>query len=158
MILHSTAFRNGDRIPRKFTCDGVNMSPPLSWDDVPTNTKSLALVMYDPDSLVGTFMHWRVININPRAREIREDSVPQGSTQFRNGGEKIGYMGPCPYSGTHRYFFRLYALSTPSLSSTEELLFEDLEKYKLAEADLMGRYERREEMREEREELVTPAM
>ena len=109
MILTSSAFENNGTIPSEFTCDGNNVSPPLSISDVPKNAKSLALIMDDPDTPVGTFTHWTVWNISPQKSEFSKGekiNLPQGRTSFG----KQGYGGPCPPSGTHRYFFKLYAL------------------------------------------------
>src|ERR1039458_6249048 len=115
MNLGSTAFKEGDLIPAKHTCEGKNVSPHLRWDLVPPGTQSLALIVDDPDAPSGTFVHWVVYRIPPIVTGLQEgvspvDVISNGAMQGRNGFGKIGYGGPCPPSGTHRYFFRLYAL------------------------------------------------
>lgn len=115
----SNAFAAGGKIPKKYTCDDANISPPLQIENIPPGAKSLALIVDDPDAPGGTWSHWLVWNIDPHASEIRENSVPrngmQGTTDF--GSAKYG--GPCPPSGSHRYYFKVYALDTTlSLSSS----------------------------------------
>lgn len=109
MRLESAAFGQNAPIPARYTCQGENVSPPLSIEGVPENAKSLALVMDDPDAPIGTFVHWTVWNVAPRG-EFKEGSVPGGAVEGANGAGKQGYAGPCPPAGTHRYFFKLYAL------------------------------------------------
>ena len=108
--LVSPAFRHNELIPKKYTCDGADINPPLLVENIPSGAKSLALIVDDPDAPVGTWVHWVVWNINPDTREIEEDSVPKGAQQGVNDFRKKDYGGPCPPSGTHRYFFKLYAL------------------------------------------------
>lgn len=145
MKLTSLAFTNNNTIPSEFTCDGADISPPLTISDVPKNAKSLALIMDDPDAPIGTFVHWVVWNILPDAKEIMKGDEPdgiQGTTGFR----RLGYGGPCPPSGTHRYFFKLYALDT-ELNLPEGSAKHDLENamqgHIIAQAQLMGTYKRR---------------
>ncbi|OGO17503.1 MAG: hypothetical protein A2Z02_00810, partial [Chloroflexi bacterium RBG_16_48_7] len=108
--ISSKAFKQGDSIPQVYTCEGKSISPPLSWTDPPKGTKSMALIMHDPDATrPGGFTHWVVFNIPPSALEISEAQPAQaklenGSTQGNNGANRPGYTGPCPPSGTHRYF------------------------------------------------------
>lgn len=144
MKLASPAFADNGAIPPEYTCDGADLSPLLVISDVPSNAKSLALIMDDPDAPMGTFVHWVVWNIPPETREIRKGSEPdgvQGRTDFR----KFGYGGPCPPSGTHRYFFKLYALDTV-LNLAEGSAKKDLENamqgHILEKAELMGTYKR----------------
>jgi len=143
MQLTSTAFNEGKPIPPKYTKDGPNINPPLAWDDVPEETQSFALIVDDPDAPMGTWVHWRVVNINPDAREIPEDSVPEGARQVKNDFGKESWGGPAPPSGTHRYFFKLYALDVPELECDEATINEEIEQHKVAEAVLMGKYSRK---------------
>lgn len=111
MKITSPSFGNNQPIPSKFTCDGENINPELVFSDIPKDTKSLSLIVDDPDAPGGTFVHWVVWNINPQVTKIEEGSVPQGAFLGTNDFGKREYKGPCPPSGTHRYFFKLYALS-----------------------------------------------
>ncbi len=150
MVLTSTAFADGQRIPATYTCDGENVSPPLAWTDPPVGTKSFALISDDPDAPVGTWVHWVVYNVPPSVRQLpdafpsdkaRPDGTRQGLTDFG----RIGYGGPCPPSGTHRYFFKLYALDTVlSLppGATKAKLEEAMQGYTLSQAQLVGTYRR----------------
>lgn len=116
MKITSQAFSNNSYIPKKYTCDGENINPPLSINEIPANTKSLVLIVDDPDAPMGTWVHWVVFNIDPPpaggTKEIAENSVPQGATLGKNDFGKLEYGGLCPPSGTHRYFFKIYALDT----------------------------------------------
>src|SRR3989304_219809 len=111
MKIISSAFENNSNIPSKYTCDGENISPPLSFVDVPQNAKSLVLIVDDPDAPIGIFVHWVLFNIDPGISEIKENSIPQSALQGRTSVGKEGYVGACPPSGTHHYFFKLYAVS-----------------------------------------------
>ncbi|HOZ56103.1 MAG: putative kinase inhibitor protein [Parcubacteria group bacterium ADurb.Bin316] len=110
MQLQSEAFGNNQKIPDKYTCNGANVNPPLLIFDAPQGAKTLALVVDDPDSLPSNWSHWLVWNIDPTTKSIIEDSVPLGATEGMTDFGRAGYGGPCPPSGTHRYFFKLYAL------------------------------------------------
>lgn len=110
LIVTSTAFEHNQGIPDKYTCKGEEVNPPLAIRNVPLRTESLALIMSDPDAAGGTWSHWLVWNINPNGSKIRENSVP--GLEGKNSADKIGYQGPCPPSGTHRYIFRVYALNS----------------------------------------------
>jgi len=146
----SPAFENGGLIPPKYTCDGADISPPLKWDAVPQGTKSIALICDDPDAPIGTFVHWVLFNLPPEAKELVENipannDLPNGAKQGTNDFGKIGYRGPCPPSGTHRYFFKLYALDTqtdltPGARKPE--LLKAMEGHILAQGQLMGKYKR----------------
>lgn len=105
-------FANNERIPIKYTCDGDDINPPLEIFDIPENAKSLVLIVDDPDAPVGTWDHWVLFNIDTAIAKIDEDSIPRGAIQGKNSWERNDYGGPCPPSGTHRYFFKLYALNT----------------------------------------------
>ena len=147
MKLASHVFENGAMIPAKYTCDGENILPPLVISDVPNGAESLAIICDDPDSPSGTWVHWTIWNIDPKTREIREEEMQgsvgiEGMTTFG----KRGYGGPCPGSGMHRYFFKLYALDAV-LDIPEDSKKHDLEKAIegriLAEGQLMGTYAKR---------------
>jgi Raf kinase inhibitor-like YbhB/YbcL family protein len=118
MQLTSSDFQPGGSIPIRFTCEGDDISPKLSWQDAPTETKSFVLTLRDPDApKAGGFTHWLLYNIPPNLRHIehnvpKQPTVPGIGLQGKNDGGEIGYMGPCPPSGTHRYFVRLFALDT----------------------------------------------
>src|SRR3989344_1940186 len=141
MKIQSSAFNNNETIPVKYTCDGENINPPLSFSDIPSDAKSLALVMDDPDAPSGTWVHWTVWNIDPKTIEIVPQNAIEGTTSFG----KPGYGGPCPPSGTHRYFFKLYALDNTlqlSASSTKEDLEKAMEGHIIGQTDLVGLYKR----------------
>lgn len=144
MKISSSAFADGKSIPSKYTCDGADTSPPLSIEGVPPGAKSLALIMDDPDAPGGTFDHWIVWNIDPKTTAIAEGQSPKGIAG-RNGFGKDGYGGPCPPSGEHRYYFKLYALDM-TLNLPPSSKKADLEKamkgHTLADAQMMGRYRR----------------
>jgi len=108
--LSSGAFQENGDIPSQYTCEGKNISPPLKWKGAPKGTMSFALIMDDPDAPHKTWVHWVLYNIPPAVTEILEGNVPKGSTHGINDYEKTDYRGPCPPSGKHRYFFKLYAL------------------------------------------------
>ena len=151
MELKSAAFQPGGMIPAKYTCDGEDISPPLNWSDPPAGTKSFALISDDPDAPVGTWVHWVIWNIPAATRALEENlpkmaSLPNGAKQGTTDFRRIGYGGPCPPSGTHRYFFKLYALDT-TLNLPASTTKKDLEKamggHILAQTELMGKYQRR---------------
>ena len=146
--LTSPAFSHGMQIPSKYTCDGENINPHLVIHGVPEKAKSLALVMEDPDAPGGLWVHWVAWDIPPDTREIREHTVPFGTGEGLNSWGESGYGGPCPPSGTHRYFFRLYALDTklhlPD-DSAKEKLATAMEGHIVATAELMGTYFRTNE-------------
>ena len=142
LTLSSAAFLDGQHIPEKYTCDGENINPQLVIGNIPKEAQSLALIMEDPDAPNGTFTHWLVWDM-PVLHTIMENEAP--GTQGRNDFGDNKYGGPCPPDGTHRYYFRLYALqeklNLPEGSSKEELL-KAIEPVKLAKAELMGKYNR----------------
>jgi len=144
MKLTSPAFTHNLAMPSEYTCDSSDASPPLSISDAPRNAKSLALIMDDPDAPVGTWDHWIVFNIPPSTTEIKKGTEPNGIAG-RNSWGRTGYGGPCPPSGTHRYFFKLYALDT-MLNLPQVATKKDLEKsmqgHILAKAELIGSYKR----------------
>jgi Raf kinase inhibitor-like YbhB/YbcL family protein len=147
--LTSSSFQPESDIPAKFTCQGEDISPELTWKDAPAGTKTFALILHDPDAPgPGGFTHWVVYNIPASVRQIPQDApkgdtLPGGGVQGRNDAGKVGYMGPCPPSGTHRYYFYLYALDT-ELNLQPGAGKDDLEKamqgHVLQKTELMGRY------------------
>lgn len=145
MKITSPAFGNNKSIPSKYTCNGKNVNPPLVFSDVAENTKSLALIVDDPDAASGTWVHWVIFNIHREVRGIQEDSMPEGTQGITNFG-KPGYGGPCPPSGTHRYFFKLYALDA-MLSLTEKADKKTVEgamqDHILASAEIIGLYSKK---------------
>ncbi|MEK6808823.1 MAG: YbhB/YbcL family Raf kinase inhibitor-like protein [Nanoarchaeota archaeon] len=144
MKLSSSAFVDKGSIPKEFTCDDEDLSPPLVISDVPKNAKSLALIMDDPDAPIGTFVHWVVWNIPPETREIKKGGELEG-IQGRTDFGRNGYGGPCPPSGTHRYFFKLYALDTIlnlKQGSTKKDLENTMNKHIIEDTQLIGNYRR----------------
>lgn len=143
MKLTSSSFQDNGKIPIEFTCEGANINPPLSISGVPENAKSLALITEDPDAVVGIFNHWVAWNIPTEASEISKGSEP--GTRGKGSSGKLGYIGPCPPSGTHRYFFRLYALDA-KLDLQEGASKADLQNamqgHIIAQASLMGTYKK----------------
>ena len=150
MNLTSSAFTEGGTIPRQYTCDGNDISPPLSWSDVPDGTKSFALIADDPDAPAGTWVHWVVYNIPAGTTKLQEQvpaskTLPDGSVQGINDFKKTGYGGPCPPGGIHRYFFKLYALSGSvdlGPNATKNELLQAMEGKIVRETKLMGTYSR----------------
>ena len=150
MDIKSKAFWEGGMIPAKYTCDGDNVSPPLEWTHLPAGTKSFALIVDDPDAPVGTWVHWVVYNIPPEMRKLDEDikserQFPTGMRQGNNDWPKIGYGGPCPPSGTHRYIFKLYAIDILldlRPGATKIQVLQAIKGHVLAEAQLMAKYRR----------------
>lgn len=125
MEVLSTAFEDGDNIPFRYTCDGSNISPPLTFNDIPDEAVSLALMVEDVDSPGEIFYHWVVWNIPKDCDEIEEGKIPEGACEGLNSSEAPGYIGPCPESGIHRYYFKLYAmaqfLNLPNITTGDEL-------------------------------------
>ena len=152
MKLTSSAFKDGGKIPSKYTCDGSNISPPLEISDVPKNAKSLVLIMDDPD--IPSFVkekfkiemwdHWIVFNILPGTKEIPEGKNPKG-VLGKNTGGKLAYGSPCPPDREHRYFFKLYALDSElnlPAGSTKTQIEQAMQGHILAQATLIGKYKR----------------
>ena len=145
MRITSSAFRDEEHIPRQFTREGEDKSPPLHIEDVPTNTSSLVLILDDPDAPGRTFTHWIVFNLDPGTTEFRTSHVPGNAREGTNSWGQAKYGGPQPPSGTHRYFFRLYALDTTldePQGATREEIETAMEGHVLETAELMGRYAR----------------
>lgn len=149
--LTSAAFDAGEGIPAQYTCDGDDISPPLQWQNVPDGAESLALIMDDPDAPRGTWVHWVLYNLPASTRELPEnvapaDSEPAGGSQGNSSWGRVGYGGPCPPGGTHRYFFQIYALDSEldlAPGATKEQLLAAMEGHILAQGELMGTYARR---------------
>ena len=147
----SPAFEEGGLIPKKYTCDGSNVSPPLRWNSVPDGTESIAIICEDPDAPSGTWMHWILFNLPAECRELAEnipddetlhDSTRQGINDFGS----IGYSGPCPPWGIHRYFFKIFALDcTLDIVHLvdKDILNLAMGDHILATGQLMGRYQRK---------------
>jgi len=145
MKLTSSAFEQNQPIPKKYTCDGQDINPPLKIEDVPENTKSLVLIVDDPDAPMGTFTHWLVWNIDPKTTLIEENSVPEGAIQGVDDFGRNSYGGPCPPFGTHHYHFKLYAIDTQldlSPSSKKSDLEKAIEGHILDWTELIGTYQR----------------
>jgi hypothetical protein len=145
MEITSQAFTNGGSIPRRFTCDGDNLSPPLQWGGSPSGTKSFALIMDDPDAPSGTFVHWILFDI-PSAYSSLSEGVQRMGVMGSNSYRKLGYNGPCPPPGpAHRYFFKLYALDRIlglSPGSRKADVEKAIQGHILAQTEWIGRYGR----------------
>ena len=140
----SNDFVNNGIIPLEFTCDGRNVSPSLSWNDVPDHTKSFALSCTDPDAIGGTWIHWLVCDIACVLRKIEKNSVPKGAKEIWNDFNKKSYGGPCPPSGTHRYVFTIFALKVEHLNEvTKHDFLEKVEKQTIEKATIIGLYKRK---------------
>ena len=146
----SPDFASGGAIPKQFTCDGADISPALAWSDPPAGTQSFSLIADDPDAPVGTWVHWVVFDLPATARSLAQnlpktEQLESGARQGTNDFGKIGYGGPCPPHGTHRYFFKIYALDT-KLNLKAGATKKDLERaqqgHVLAQGEYMGRYSR----------------
>src|SRR6185369_3042183 len=146
LTVTSAAFAEGAAIASKYTCDGQDVNPPLVMGATPAGTRSLALIMDDPDAPVGTWVHWVAWNIPPQTREIPENGLPAGTMQGLNSWKRNDYGGPCPPSGTHHYYFKLYALDTAltlAPSTTKADLERAMKGHVIAAGQLMGTYKRR---------------
>jgi hypothetical protein len=151
LTVSSSAFKEGDRIPAKYTCQGQDVSPPLAWGEPPAGTQSVALIVDDPDAPGGVFTHWVLFNIPPDSRELPE-AVPiqaelaRGALQGKTDFGRIGYGGPCPPPGRpHRYQFTLYALDQPlglEGGASKKQLLSAMEGHILAQGQLTGTYQR----------------
>ena len=145
MKIASSVFKNGGKIPVKYTCEGPNISPPLSFEDVPRNARSLVLLVEDPDAPAKPWVHWLVFNIPSTATGFEENSIAAGAVEGLCNGNTFGYEGPCPPENEHRYFFRLYALdkvlSIPA-ESDRKVVMKEMEGHILEESTLMGIYQK----------------
>jgi len=143
LAIKSPVFEPNSQIPKKHSCDGQNTNPPLIIEGTPKESKSMALVVDDPDASGGTFDHWVVWNIPSSTTRIAENSVP--GTEGLNGARQVGFMGPCPPSGTHRYFFKVYALDVElnlGVKSTKRELEKAMQNHVIAKGELIGLYHR----------------
>ncbi len=148
MHLYSPEFLTGTSIPYKYTCDGDDVSPPLTWADPPANTSSFTLIVRDRDAPSGVFTHWVLYNLPADQRQLqagvpRQEKLPRGIYQGKNDFGQIGFGGPCPPKGTHRYFFKLYALDTTleiAPGAQEATVLQAMQDHTLTSAELMGLY------------------
>ena len=148
--IKSSAFEEGALIPPKYTCDGDDVSPPLQWENVPEGTKSIALISDDPDAPMGTWVHWVLFNLPADTTELPEnippdENLPNGARQGTNDFRRIGYGGPCPPGGKHRYFFKIYALDNlPDLQAgaSKSDLLKAMQGHIIGEGQIIGRYKR----------------
>jgi Raf kinase inhibitor-like YbhB/YbcL family protein len=145
MQITSPAFKNGERIPSKYTCEGTNISPPLRFIDVPKEAKTLVLMVEDPDAKAKPWVHWLVFNIPSSSIGFDENAISKNATQGLCNGNTFGYEGPCPPQGQHDYLFKLYALNValdiPATSDRKKVL-QAMEGHVLAEATLVGKYQK----------------
>ena len=149
--IKSSAFAQGQAIPKKYTCDGPDVSPHLAWTDPPTGTKTFALIADDPDAPMGTFVHWVLYDLPVGARQLpegvpKQETLPDGTKQGMTDFRRIGYGGPCPPPGKpHRYFFKLYAvdkkIGLPPRVTKQQVL-DAIQGHTLGEMQLMGTYKR----------------
>ncbi len=145
LAVSSSAFSSGGMIPSQFTCKGANQNPPLQFQGIPRNAKSLALIVDDPDAPGGTFTHWLVWNIEPATHQIAAGSAPTGAVQGENDFGKPGYGGPCPPSGVHRYVFHLLALDRKldlKAGAKRSALDRAIAGHVIGKGELMGRFGR----------------
>jgi Raf kinase inhibitor-like YbhB/YbcL family protein len=144
--LSSTAFPDKGTIPVDYSCQGMDVSPPISITGIPLRARSLALIMDDPDASMGVWVHWVVYNIPSMTSSIAEGSAPDGAVVGRNSWGNNGYGGPCPPSGTHRYLFKLYALDTQldlKSSATRSDVERAMTGHVMAQTTLVGLYKRK---------------
>lgn len=143
MNISSPAFVHQQKIPSQYTCSGDNISPPLQFGNVPQEAKSLVLIVDDPDAPSGTWAHWVVYNIAPNISEVRENSIPDNGIEATTSFGNTGYGGPCPPSGEHRYFFKLYAINTllnlPE-DANKQIVEEAMQGHIVGQAELIGLY------------------
>lgn len=149
LSITSTAFAQGQPIPSQYSCDGKGISPALAWSGAPDGTKSFALIMDDPDAPMGTYVHWVIYNIPSSVAALpeamsKDPKLANGSVQGPNSSGRAGYAGPCPPGGTHRYFFKLFALDTllDISSAGKDQLLKTMQGHILAQGELMGTFSR----------------
>jgi Raf kinase inhibitor-like YbhB/YbcL family protein len=150
MQVTSSAIKDGEPIPRPYTCDGVNISPPLEWNGTPKSAKTIAIIADDPDAPAGTWVHWVVYNLPAENIGLVEnlpltEELKAGGFQGKNDFQKVGYGGPCPPSGTHRYFFKVYAVDTElplKAGATKAEVEKAMQGHIVAQTQLMGTYSR----------------
>lgn len=147
MTITSTVFQEGEEIPMEYTCEGANINPPLTFSQIPIEAESLMLIVEDPDAPSGLFTHWLLFDMSPATLQILENTMPPTSKRGRNSFSDINYGGPCPPTGKHRYFFRLYALDTLlelEEGVSRELVMKKMDGHVLEEASLLGFYQKRQ--------------
>ena len=150
LVISSTAFADGQSIPRQYSCMGPGISPPLSWSEAPAATQSMALVLDDPDAPAGTFVHWVIYNIPASSAGLPEalpadEQLADGTLQGTNSARRTGYSPPCPPSGTHHYFFKLYAVDTMltlGAGAGKQELLKAMQGHIVAQGELMGTFTR----------------
>lgn len=145
MKILSPVFNHNSAIPSLYTCDGENINPPLMFEDVPTEAQSLVLISDDPDAPAGTWVHWTVWNISPSTKDIKENACPKEAVEGITSFGTTGYGGPCPPSGEHRYFFKLYALDTIldlGPETDKERLEESIQGHVIGQCEIIGLYSR----------------
>lgn len=145
MKITSSAFTEGSMLPKKYTCQGENMRPPFEISDPPENTRGFAIIVHDHDAESKDFVHWIIWNINPAVRKLEKNTTPVGAREGINDAGKVGWSGPCPPSGKHRYEFHLYALhSTIDLPATSDktTIREKIQEYLLEEAAILAVYDK----------------
>jgi Raf kinase inhibitor-like YbhB/YbcL family protein len=145
MQITSAAFKDGERVPVKYTCEGPNISPPLEFTDVPAEAKSLVLMVEDPDADAKPWVHWLVFNIPPQSGRFEEDAIANGAQQGLCNGNTFGYEGPCPPINEHTYLFKLYALDKVleiAPESDRKKVLKEMEGHVVAEALLRGKYKK----------------
>ncbi|HEY0407227.1 MAG TPA: YbhB/YbcL family Raf kinase inhibitor-like protein [Pyrinomonadaceae bacterium] len=148
--ISSTVFTEGELIPRPYTCDGPNVSPSLRWDSVPTSARTLAIICEDPDAPSRTWTHWTLYNLPADTKGLienvpKQEKLAGGGLQGLNDFRQLGYDGPCPPAGSHRYYFKLYALDAElplEPGATKEQLLQAMEGHIVGEGQLMGKYQR----------------
>jgi Raf kinase inhibitor-like YbhB/YbcL family protein len=146
LSLESPAFKANSQIPQQYSCDGKDVSPALSWHNPPENTKSYVLIVDDPDAPGGDWVHWVLFNIPAQVRSLASAAeTPVGAVSGRNSWRRTGYRGPCPPNGTHRYFFKLYALDTVlnlDSSANKQDVMAAMKGHILESTELRGSYTR----------------
>ncbi len=148
LIVKSAAFEEGRMIPARYSCHGENISPPLEWGNIPAGTASFAVICDDPDAPMGTWVHWVIYNIPPSIVKLNSGiplkaDLPDGSKQGFNSSHQIGYSGPCPPGGTHRYYYKVYALDTMLTANpgmNKETLLRLMDKHIISKGQLMGKF------------------
>lgn len=146
LVLSSPSFAPNSKIPSQYTCEGANQSPPLVWQDVSKTTQSYVLIVDDPDAPAGDWIHWVLVNIPAGTRSLAAGTaMPEGATGINNSWGESSYRGPCPPSGTHRYFFRLYALDAPlnlAVSASMQDVIKAMENHVLDYGELIATYKK----------------
>ena len=146
MKISSAAFENNSFIPSKYTCEGQGINPPLEFREVPEGTKSLVLIVDDPDAPMKTWVHWTIWNIDAKTTQVLQNSCPKGAVEGITSFGRTGYGGPCPTSGTHRYFFKLFALDKMldlSPNSYARDIEGTIEGHIIRKAELIGLYKKK---------------